>query len=485
MLFNSFTFFVFFAVVACGYFFLNSSRLITAAKLWLLAASVFFYGFWNYYFIGVLAYSIVSNYTVSSAINNSNVRKRKKALLVIGIANNILLLCYFKYTNFFIDNINYFFESDLTFFKIILPLGISFFTFQQIAYLIDTYRGIVKEHSLIDYSLFVSFFPQLIAGPIVHHREMMPQFKTLKNIRPNPQNIYNGLILFSIGLCKKNFLADSLAQWANYGHDIANAQQHFFDAWTTSLAYTFQLYFDFSGYMDMATGTAMILNIFLPKNFDSPYKSISIQQFWRKWHITLGHFLRDYLYIPLGGSRHGTSRTLINYIVVFTLGGLWHGAAWTFVIWGLAHGCAMSIAHLWMKSTIRIPKAISWLSTFTFVNMAWVIFRANDIQSAYEIIKGMLGLNGISLHLYLENYLHQLSRFNITFAAFEVGQSYGVTNAILAITCSFAIVIWGTPSRQIASGTTPRLAYDFLFAINMTLGIITLYKVTEFIYYQF
>ena len=271
-----------------------------------------------------------------------------KPLLIFGIIANVALLGYFKYADFFIENVNSLFGTNIDLLNLALPLAISFFTFQQIAYLVDSYRKETKEYSFLNYALFVTFFPQLIAGPIVHHKEMMPQFENKWNLVKKYKNIALGLFIFSIGLFKKVVIADTFAIWATNGFDNATTL-NLFEAWATSLSYTFQLYFDFSGYTDMAIGIALLFNIKLPINFNSPYKALNIQDFWRRWHITLGRFLRDYIYIPLGGNRTGKFRNYLNLLITFLIAGIWHGASWMFVFWGFLHGVAMVVHRAWKE----------------------------------------------------------------------------------------------------------------------------------------
>lgn len=320
----------------------------------------------------------------------------KKWLLALGISVNVLLLGYFKYANFFIENTNIAFNQSFAIQNIILPLGISFITFQKIAFLVDCYKGKASEPDLVNYSLFVSFFPQLIAGPIVHHSEVLPQFKDNKNKYINYENVLRGSMLVMLGLIKKVVVADTFAIWANKGFDTAGTL-NFAEAWMTSLSYTFQLYYDFSGYCDMAVGLGLMFNIKLPVNFNSPYKATGIADFWRRWHITLGRFLRDYIYIPLGGNKKGLGRELSNLFVVFVIGGLWHGAAWTFVFWGFLHGLAIITERLFRLTKIKLPAWLSWILTIGFVNSAWVFFRATSWDDAIKVLKGMIGLNGIVL----------------------------------------------------------------------------------------
>ncbi|HGZ70155.1 MAG TPA: MBOAT family protein [Nitratifractor sp.] len=322
MLFNSVIYiFLFLPFVFVVYFYLNKKHLTTAAKAFLVFASLFFYAWWNVVYLPIILVSLLFNYAVGRTLSeNKKIKLSKKTLLTLGITANLLLLGYFKYADFFISNLSTLLDTKLSLLHLTLPLAISFFTFQQIAYLVDSYRGETKEYDFLNYALFVTFFPQLIAGPIVHHSEMMPQFAKLKNSIFNYSNIALGLFIFTIGLFKKVVIADTFAQLATIGFDQMGSL-NFYEAWATSLSYTFQLYFDFSGYTDMAIGSALLFNIKLPTNFLSPYKATSIQDFWRRWHITLSRFLKDYIYIPLGGNRKRGLRTYTNLFTTFLLGG--------------------------------------------------------------------------------------------------------------------------------------------------------------------
>ncbi|WP_317454241.1 MBOAT family O-acyltransferase, partial [Campylobacter concisus] len=385
MLFNSYAFiFVFLPLVFFVYFFLNKKRLSTLAKAFLVSASLFFYAYWSVYYLPILLGSIVFNFLVSKFL----AKHQSKAILIFGIVCNLALLGYFKYADFLISNLNAIANTNLGLLHIALPLALSFVTFQQIAYLVDSYNKQTKENSFLNYCLFITFFPQLIAGPIVHHKEMMPQFANKFNLIKNYKFIALGLFVFSIGLFKKSVVADIFSIFANAGFDVER-NLTFLQAWTTSLSYTFQLYFDFSGYCDMAIGLALLFNIRLPINFNSPYKALNIQDFWHRWHITLSRFLRDYIYIPLGGNRKGQYRTYLNLFLVFLIGGLWHGAAWTFVVWGALHGFAIVIHRCWQKLNFKLNKIIAWIITFNFVNFTWIFFRAKSFEDAMKVIRGM------------------------------------------------------------------------------------------------
>ena len=357
---------------------------------------MFFYGYWNPKYIFLILASILFNFTIGIYLSKIIFTFNKKYLLIFGIFSNLLLLGYFKYTDFLLDNLNKLTENNIPLPHIVLPLGISFFTFTQIAFLVDCYRGYVREHSFFTYSLFVTYFPHLLAGPILHHSEMIPQFSNKYRKSINSKNIISGLFLFSIGLFKKVVIADTFAIWATAGFDRTSSLS-FFEAWSTSLSYTFQLYFDFSGYTDMAVGISLLFNIKLPINFNSPYKACNIQDFWRRWHMTLSRFLRDYIYIPLGGNRYGSLRTYVNLFITFFLGGLWHGAGWTFIFWGILHGLALIINRFWQSLGFRINKCIAWLITFNFINITWIFFRAKNWQDATKVIEGMFNFQKIQI----------------------------------------------------------------------------------------
>lgn len=376
MLFNSYEFiFAFLPITFFIYFFLNKKRLGELSKGFLVASSLFFYAWWNIAYLPIILCSMIFNYCFGMELNKSDVKISKKAILIVAIAANLALLGYFKYSDFLIDNLNFAFNLHIHSLNLLLPLAISFFTFQQIAYLVDSYSGgSTKEYNFLNYCLFVTFFPQLIAGPIVHHKEVMPQFGNLKSKVPNYKNIALGIFVFSLGLFKKVLIADTFAVWASNGFDKAEILS-LIEAWVTSLSYTFQLYFDFSGYCDMAIGAALLFNIKLPINFNSPYKASDIQDFWRRWHITLSRFLRDYVYIPLGGNRKGRARTYLNLMLTFIIGGIWHGAGWTFIFWGFLHGLALMIHRFWHNLGFRMNKVLAWFITFNFVNIAWVFLE--------------------------------------------------------------------------------------------------------------
>jgi D-alanyl-lipoteichoic acid acyltransferase DltB (MBOAT superfamily) len=394
MLFSSYAFlFQFLPAVALA--FAVARRYSPRCGIWVLAfASLIFYGAWKPVYLVLLLASIGVNFWLGLKMEDP---LRRRTFGTLGVAANLALLCYFKYTNFLFDSFTALTGAPLPFVNVVLPLGISFFTFQQIAYLVDVMRGAKVERDIVSYTLFVSFFPHLIAGPLVHHAEMIPQFKRARTSR-SAVLAARGLAIFAAGLFKKVVIADNLAQFVSpvFAHLDAGGGVSTEWAWLSTLAYTLQIYFDFSGYSDMAIGLALLFGIRLPVNFRSPYKATSIIEFWRRWHITLSRFLRDYLYIPLGGNRLGEQRRYQNLLVTMLLGGLWHGAAWNFVIWGGLHGLYLCINHLWRAWRGDAPesmpaKAFCWAATFFAVVIAWVFFRARTAAGAWQMLGSLFG----------------------------------------------------------------------------------------------
>jgi alginate O-acetyltransferase complex protein AlgI len=491
MLFNSFEFiFAFLPIVLIVYFFLNKIRLILASKIWLVASSLFFYSWWNKAYLPLLLISLLINYAVGSALSKENAKVSKKAVLVVGLLFNIGFLGYFKYSDFFISNINSVLDTDYALLKLALPLAISFFTFEQIIYLVDSYRGETKDYSLLDYSLFVTFFPKLIAGPIVYHNEIIPQFKSKKKKFINWKNISMGIFLFSIGLFKKVAIADTFAVWATQGFDQATILS-FFEGWVTSLSYTFQLYFDFSGYCDMALGIALLFNIKLLINFNSPYKALDIQDFWKRWHITLSRFLTHYIYIPLGGSRKGITRTYINILIIFLISGFWHGAGWTFIFWGFLHGVAMCVNRFWKTKGFKLNKILAWILTFSFVNTSWVFFRATSFEAAIKVLKGMFGLNGFALpSTIIPNVIlikiQFLTRYGVDFIN-QNNMAYG-RDTIIYILLGLMITLYSRNSIQLTERFKPTLINSGFVSIILLFGFIYMYALqnqSAFLYFNF
>lgn len=398
MLFNSYIFvFLFFPLALAGYYTLNHFQLYRASSIFLTGMSLWFYGYFNPSYLLIICGSIAVNYLISQMMIRSGQEYLRRFSLILGICGNVAVIFYFKYFNFFLENVNSVFGKSFELRNIVLPLGISFFTFQQISYLVDSYRGETKGYSFDEYALFVSFFPQLIAGPIVLHNEMIPQFRQKEKRRFIPKNFSKGMYIFSLGLFKKVIIADTFGKAVSYGFGTIDTLSSM-EALITSLSYTFQLYFDFSGYCDMAIGIGHMFNIELPQNFNSPYKSASITEFWDRWHMSLTRFLKTYIYIPLGGNRKGKIRTYINIMVVYLVSGIWHGANWTFILWGVLHGFLSCLNRLFHKSWEKLGNITQWALTFLTVNILWVFFRADNIQSAIAFIKNMFTLSSFKIH---------------------------------------------------------------------------------------
>jgi D-alanyl-lipoteichoic acid acyltransferase DltB (MBOAT superfamily) len=470
MLFNSFEFIlVFLPVTFVIYFALSQNRPAAFARGWLFLSSICFYGWWNVVYVPLLLSSIFFNYFVGKKIRYGELSERnKKLVLTVGVVTNLSLLGYFKYADFFLENLSALISVELAPLNLLLPLAISFFTFQQIAYLVDSFRSKVAEHNFLEYAVFVSFFPQLIAGPIVHHSEMMPQFLEKENRRLNHRNILLGMFIFAMGLFKKVIIADSLAVFANQGYAVDSLSVA--EAWITSLSYTFQLYYDFSGYTDMAIGLALLFNIRLPQNFNSPYKALSIQDFWRRWHMTLSRFLRDYVYIPLGGNRKGELATYNNLFTTFLLGGLWHGADWMFVIWGCLHGAALVIHRAWSKLGVRLFKPLAWILTFNFINVTWVFFRAPDLESAKKVLRAMFCVAD--------------GRLSLDIGVFQyIGTSATYLGAFLLVV-GF-VMIPGRNTNQVLTSFRSRPIQILFISICLVTALLNLSDQSEFLYFNF
>ena len=406
MLFSSWQFIFVFLPIAVAGFFAIPARAQVARKWWLLATSLFFYGWWKVEYIPLLLFSIGFNYAIAEGINRWRGRPAARAAIIAGVAINLLLLGYYKYTNFILDAFGRASGHPFARLDIMLPLAISFFTFTQIGYLVDVWRDQRLHYRPLDYAVFVVFFPHLIAGPIVRHWEIIPQFAD-KPLKANRADMGAGIAMFLLGLCKKVLLADPASRFADtvYGAVEADTMVTWFDAWLGTIAYAMQIYFDFSGYSDMAIGLARMFGMKFPCNFDSPYKAENIVEFWRRWHITLQRFLREYLYFPLGGNRCGKARHLLNIMITMVVSGLWHGAGWTFLVWGALHGAYLVTAHLWR----RFREACGWrlthwsyrgacvIVTFIAVMYAWVFFRAKTLPQACRVVATMAGANGFTI----------------------------------------------------------------------------------------
>ncbi|WP_027327702.1 MBOAT family O-acyltransferase [Helicobacter pametensis] len=507
MLFNSYIFiFAFLPCMLVGYYILKHQAYFRLSKIFLVIGSLFFYGYWNLSYVPILLSSLVINFLFAQKLVNPTWGGgHRRFWLIGGITFNLGLLGFFKYTDFFLENINFVFDSQIPLLSLTLPLAISFFTFQQIAFLVDTYKSQEgKKIDLLDYLLFVTFFPQLIAGPIVHHKEMMPQFASLLTKSKELidwEKFAKGLFIFSIGLFKKVVIADQFAIYANKGFEAAQNGIHLnlIESWLTSLSYTFQLYFDFSGYCDMAIGIALFFGIILPINFNSPYKASNIKDFWKRWHMTLGRFLTEYLYIPLGGNKKGFPRELFNLFVVFMLSGIWHGAGWGFIIWGALHASAMGIHRIYrytLETFLHIKEiknrfcvVICWILTFNFINTSWVFFRSENVSGALDILKSMIGFNGIVLPSVLRSYLGEniLNRFlSFSYPFPIIAPSFTEAFRMIACFCLFSWCFLYTKNSSSISNKPSKITTMWLsFMMWYAIIKISFSPYQEFLYFNF
>lgn len=462
MLFNSYEFIIFFLPIVFITYYWIGQRLWKWGMYWIIGASLLFYGYWDIRYVPLLVLSICFNYIIGQFIVS---KENSKFWLTAGLLGDFALLGYYKYTGFFLTTVNDVFGTALfSIPDIVLPLGISFFTFTQAAYLIDMYRGDAASTGFASYCEFVTIFPHLIAGPIIHHREMIPQFQSQRTYHLNYDNIAQGLTLFIFGLFKKVAIADSLAPWVNEYFARPDSLLPI-EAWFAALGYSFQLYFDFSAYSEMAIGLGLMFNLRLPRNFDSPYQAANIIDFWRRWHMTLGVWVKNYLYIPLGGNRHGLPKKLRNLMVSMLLIGLWHGAGWTYVLWGGLHGLFLVINHWWRSMGNTLPKIFSWPLTFCAVMVAWVFFRADSVGQALIILSTMFDIQnwaaGFSLH--------------------------GPTGVRIRILIAFTLLLMFCPSAQrlVERYFKPNIKWAVMCIV---LGVVSLYffsHISDFLYFQF
>lgn len=488
MLFNSYIFIlVFLPITLLLYFGFNKLKKYEIAKLILVIASLYFYAYFNIKYLYIIVVSILANYLINRIFRKIEGKKLRLLVLLAGLAFNLGMIFYYKYYDFLIGIINSMASSNFNLINVMLPLGISFFTFQQLAYVIDSYKKQVKDYTLLDYSLFVTFFPQLIAGPITLYSEMIPQFEDEKNKKFNSENFSKGLMAFSFGLAKKVLIADVFAIAANYVFANPN------DANTTNLiigmlSYTFQIYFDFSGYCDMALGLGYMFNIKLPINFDSPYKSYSVVEFWKRWHITLTRFFTTYIYIPLGGNRKGKIRTYVNIFLVFLASGIWHGANFTFILWGMLHGLASIINRVFETRHTKKCSVFEWLTTFTFINITWIIFRADSISDAVNIIKHILKLNFGPIATDISSAF-AIPEFNWIAEMFNrktwIATNYGNLYLLLFFAFAFFAILRMKNTSQRVEEFKPNIRTAVVSAVLLVASVTSLSGVSTFLYFNF
>lgn len=488
MLFNShFFIFIFLPISIFGYFFLHKLKYPQYAGCFLVAMSLWFYAANDIRSVPILLASIILNYYLGKFILKSDSEKTKKILCIIGVIINLGMLGVFKYLNFFMSNVYMLFGQSYSPISMILPLGISFFTFQQISYLIDCKNNGASEYSLWEYAVFASFFPYVTSGPIAFHSEIIPQMRLKKNFKPSACNLSRGLTAFAFGLFKKVVIADTFGLAVSYGWsnvDSLNATS----AIIVILSYTLQLYFDFSGYSDMASGIALCFNINLPINFDSPYKARNIAEFWKRWHMTMTRFFTRYVYIPLGGNRKGLARTCLNTMIIFLISGLWHGAAWTFILWGGLHGVAMVISRLISSKTDKhLPYPIGWFFTFIFVNICWVFFRAPGIHSAFSMLKRLTsGFGSIPSAIYQCFMTTETKIFDALLSVNNVNSSViGYVSCVIFIIFALIIALFPKNIQRLLQDFKPSVPLCIATAFIFFWSVISISGISTFLYFTF
>lgn len=483
MLFNSYIFiFLFLPMVLGGFYILKRWHKYSLAKVFLIGMSLWFYGYFNPWYLFIIIGSVLVNYTVYRLICGT---QKKKLYMVLGVLINVGLLFYFKYFNFFINNLNSIFKTGFFVKTILLPLGISFFTFQQISFIVDAYKGKISDYDFIDYALFVTFFPQLIAGPIVSHDEMMPQISAIDKTSFDSETFSKGIMLFIIGLSKKVLIADvfgGAVDWGYTYHSLLTSE----NILLLMFLYPVQLYFDFSGYCDMAIGLGKLFMINLPSNFDSPYQSETMVEYWKRWHITLGKFLTKYIYIPLGGSRKGKAKQFLNILVVFLISGFWHGAGWTYVIWGLLHGIAQIICHLINPIIKKIPRFLNISIQFITTSFLFFFFRSESIKKAIELVKGLFSFNRSEVSPVLAGFFTR-TEFSMAMKIFGIDnwQYSGYIMMILYLVLAFVLIFLCPNSGKIAASPKFKVSSAVILSCLAVWSIISLSEVSTFLYFNF
>ena len=479
MLFNSYIFLFLFLPTVYFLFRLSSRFNCNLSLCILIISSLIFYSYWNVYNIFIILSSLLINYIFGNSIIKSSFNYIRITFYLLGILFNLGIIFYYKYFNFFINDVLSFHIGGFDTASIILPLAISFFTFQQITFLSDCYRKQINSIPILNYLLYITFFPQLIAGPIVRFKDMSSQYSSKAFNIYNSRSVSCGIFIFSIGLFKKVVIADNLSLFVNSGYQSYNLLT-FIESWTISIIYSLQLYYDFSGYCDMAIGLGLLFNVKLPINFNSPYQARNIQDFWRRWHITLGSFLKDFIYIPLGGSRGTFFRTSRNLLLCFLICGIWHGAGFTFIAWGIMHGVGLVVHRLWSLRGFNIPKAASIIITFLFVNLSWVLFRSENLNQAFIILRSMFDITEITLPIKLIKF------FEISFIKYqEFASNIDNDYFILTVPVLLVFTLLSKNSNFYVSNFSPnRKNLIFVFLLFIT-SIFSIGRINEFIYYNF
>lgn len=487
MLFNSYIFvFVFFPLVVLGYYGFHHWKKPKMALGYLLLMSMLFYGYNSIAYLFILMMSIVANYALVELLDRTDKAALRKLLLAAGLGVNLGILFYYKYYDFFIENVNKWLKTDFAFLQLMLPLGISFYTFQQLSYVIDAYRGECEKYGFLEYASYVAFFPQLIAGPIVYHDELIPQLRDERNHKVNFENLGKGLYAFSLGLAKKVLIADTLSKIVTLGYEDIH-YIHTVTVIIITICYSLQIYFDFSGYCDMAYGIGYMFNVRLPINFNSPYKAVSVRDFWERWHMTLTRFFTKYVYIPLGGSRRGKIRTYVNVLIVFLVSGFWHGANWTFVLWGLLNGVANVLDRIFGRFLEWIPKFIRRIGIFLLATYAWALFRAPSISQAKRMWKHLMEFEGGKIYQPILDTFNNLLEMRILYRLGFGGlidRFPLVPLAIFMLVLILACFFLKNTQEKVEEGRYGK--WRFFVTVGLLFwSVLSLSDVSEFLYFNF
>lgn len=472
MIFTTYSFFIFLTIVLIVYRLLNALKFQQIGKIWLVLASFYFYAQGGGPFFPFFLGTVFFNYIIGTTLIKTRDKRNRIFLLLLGLVENLGLLGYFKYANFFIDNYNLVMDSNIVLGKIILPIGISFFTFQLIAYLVDCYRGETKDYSVVDYLLFITFFPQLIVGPIVHHKDMVPQFESEDQSIFNKENFFLGLFIFSLGCGKKVLLADPLTSYAK--PFFANVNDlSFYHSWLASLSYTLSYYFDLSGYADMAIGMGLFFNIKLPENFNSPYKSRNFREYWRRWHMTLSRFLSDYVFRSIYNKGDGSFKFYFALMTTFFVSGFWHGAGWQFILWGIVNGIFVAMAHFMYRRKWALPKGLAWFLTFAGVVATRILFVSKGVSGAIAVYKKMFDFSSFA-GLGFKEIIYNLCEF-ISY------NSYTILILIIAMGISF----FAKNTKEITEDSSFGYKHAIVIGVLLTISLIQMTIVSDFLYFQF
>lgn len=486
MLFNSYIFiFLFLPITLIGYFLLNRKKRYELAKGFLVVMSLWFYAYFNLSYLFIIVGSIAVNFIVYRWMEKKVLADKRKWVLMIGLLFNIGILFYYKYYDFFIENINSALHTSFMLKHILLPLGISFFTFQQISFLADAYKGEARDYSLLDYALFVTFFPQLIAGPIVTHKEMIPQFRDEKKKRIDWEMCTKGCTIFTLGLFKKVLIADTFGKAVDWGY-LNMTSLDSTSAVLVMFFYSIQLYFDFSGYCDMARGIGYLFGIEIPINFNSPYKAVDNLDFWKRWHITLNRFMTNYVYIPLGGNRKGKARMYGNLFIVFLVSGIWHGASWTFIVWGMMHGVMCVLTKMNKKWIDKIPDLITGAVTFLFFNLSIIIFRSETLQQAKEMFGKIFSFSFEPINLELAEHFNLPEFWYVVKVLGLESFPYSHAYCMIGFTVvAFAILFFTKNVNERMQNWKPRIWNAAGIVVLFLWSVLSLAGVSSFLYFNF